>query len=53
VAAANNARLVNTVGMGDCFFDAIRIGLSNIGIRRSIEELRQLAGIELQINADL
>jgi OTU-like cysteine protease len=50
-AEYNNGYVVETVSAGDCFFDAVRIGLYAIGIQRSVKQIREMVGIELQCNA--
>jgi len=53
VASQLSGHLVKTLAQGDCFFDAVRIGLAQapINLPRTIAELRLLAGIELERNA--
>jgi hypothetical protein len=51
IATANGVQLLETVGGGDCFFDAIRQGLVQWGMHRTIRQLRLAAATELQINA--
>jgi len=51
VASLYGGDIQETVGGGQCFFDAVRIGLVQLGMSRSIDELRELAGIELTRNA--
>jgi hypothetical protein len=53
VAVANNVQLRQTLGGGDCFFHAVQMALHDCGIDRTVRELRQLAAIEMRINAQL
>jgi OTU-like cysteine protease len=50
-AERNNAQLLDTIGGGDCFFHAIQIGLAQLGIKRTIAELREAAATEMTMNA--
>jgi hypothetical protein len=52
IARLNGVQLVETVGGGDCFFDAIRHGLLDYDIERTVSELRLAAAMQLQMNAD-
>jgi len=51
-AAHIGGRVVETVSAGDCFFHAISIALSDIGVKRTVAEVRQLIGIKLQFQAE-
>lgn len=53
ISTLNRLTYVNTVGGGNCFFDAIRLALRQYDIDRSIAELRVLAATELLINRHL
>lgn len=54
VATVNRAQVVDTVGGGgNCFFDAVRLGVQQMGIIRTVSELRLAAAMELEINAEL
>jgi hypothetical protein len=53
ISMLNGLTYVNTVGGGNCFFDAIRFGLRQYDLERSIVELRELAATELLINRHL
>ena len=50
VAVTNRLQLIPTVGGGNCFFDAVHFGLMQHGLQRTVQELRELAAIELSIN---
>lgn len=50
-AASNNARLIETVGGGDCFFHAVQIGMSALGESHTIARLREAAATELATGA--
>jgi len=50
VGRMNHIQLLQTVGGGDCFFNAIEFGLQEFGMVRSIQELRNVAATELYIN---
>jgi hypothetical protein len=51
VARVNGLTFTETVGGGDCLFDAVRYGLVDFGVSRTITELRLAASLELDINA--
>ena len=53
VARLNNLCIVPTAGSGDCFFLAVQHGLQQLGLSRTVKELRFLVGLELTINAQL
>ena len=52
VALRNGMVLVETIGGGSCFFDAVRQGLFQFDIIRTIPQLRFAAALELQINSE-
>jgi len=51
VAALYDGQMITTQTNGDCFFDAVQIGLRHLGVEHSISALRQLAGKFLKSNA--
>jgi len=51
VAALYDGQMIPTETNGNCFFDAVHIGLQNHGVYRSIHSLRELAGKLLKSNA--
>jgi hypothetical protein len=46
IANATGFHLVEIVGGGNCFFDAIRHGLEELGMERTVPELRLAAAID-------
>lgn len=51
IAERNSAVVQQTEGGGNCFFSAISIALAQVGMHRTITELRDLAATVLEINA--
>jgi len=51
-AAVNNYMLVDTIGGGNCFFDAVRQCTAPFGLNRTVRELRLAAALELNLNSD-
>jgi acyl transferase domain-containing protein len=51
VAHVKGMRHGETLGGGDCFFDAVRQGLLDLCLSRTVTELRLAACLELQLNA--
>ena len=50
VAMANGLEYLVTIGGGNCFFDAVHLALLHHGMQRTVQELREVAAIELEIN---
>jgi hypothetical protein len=51
-ATVNHFNLVDTVGGGNCFFDAVRQCIAPLGLIRTVRELRLAAAFELTLNSD-
>ena len=52
-ARINSLQLVNTVGGGDCLFDAVHHCIATFSLIGTISELRLGTGLELNLNSEL
>ena len=50
VAMTNGLQFLQTTGAGNCFFHVVSLGLLHHGMQHTVQELREQAATELEIN---